>query len=99
MFPIVEGWRETFEDATKSLPDERLLYFGQHDHVRFFGNDARQRLAAPGFTVEEFTAVEPYVSRHGLARGEKIFLCRKPADADHARGNGQQTPGSDDHRG
>ena len=80
MFPIVEGWSETFEDPTKSEPDERLLYFGQHDHARFFGSDARLRLGVPGFKVEEYTAVEPFVSRHGLSRGEKIFLCRKPAD-------------------
>ncbi len=77
MFPIVEGWDETFEDPTKSSKAERLLYFGQHDHARFFGRDARLRLAAPGFEVNEFTAVEPYVSRYGLSRGEKIFLCRR----------------------
>jgi SAM-dependent methyltransferase len=79
MFPIVEGWDETFEDASKSTPTDRLLYFGQHDHARYFGRDARARLAAPGFEVKEFTAVEPNVSRFGLTRGEKIFLCRRPA--------------------
>lgn len=78
MFPIVEGWDETFEDSAKSTPADRLLYFGQHDHARFFGRDARARLAAPGFAVDEFTAVEPKVSRYGLTRGEKIFLCRRP---------------------
>ncbi len=79
MFPIVEGWDQTFEDASKSTPTDRLLYFGQHDHARYFGRDARARLAAPGFEVKEFTAVEPNVSRFGLTRGEKIFLCRRPA--------------------
>jgi SAM-dependent methyltransferase len=78
MFPIVEGWDRTFEDPTKSTPTDRLLYFGQHDHVRFFGRDARLRLAAPGFEVDEVTAVEPAVSRYGLTRGEKIFICRRP---------------------
>jgi SAM-dependent methyltransferase len=78
MFPIVEGWDETFEDPTKSTPTDRLLYFGQHDHARFFGRDARTRLAAPGFAVTEITALEPNVSRFGLTRGEKIFLCRRP---------------------
>lgn len=78
MFPIVEGWQETFEDPTKSKADERLLYFGQHDHARYFGSDARLRLAAPGFAVDEFTAIEPDVSRYGLSRGEKIFMCRRP---------------------
>jgi hypothetical protein len=57
-----------------------LLYFGQHDHARFFGRDARARLSAPGFTVEEYTAVEPNVSRFGLSRGEKVFLCHRSAE-------------------
>jgi SAM-dependent methyltransferase len=78
MFPIVEGWERTFEDGSKSSPEDRLLYFGQADHARFFGRDARARLAVPGFDVEEITAVEPEVSRYGLTRGEKIFLCHRP---------------------
>lgn len=77
MFPIVEGWEETYEDASKSSANERLLYFGQHDHARFFGRDARMRLAASGFVIEEYTATEPNVSRYGLTRGEKVFICRR----------------------
>lgn len=80
MFPIVEGWDDTYEDSSKSTASERLLYFGQHDHARYFGRDARVRLAAPGFVVEEFTATEPNVSRYGLTRGEKVFICRRPGD-------------------
>ena len=87
MFPIVEGWGETFEDSSKTSADDRLLYFGQHDHVRFFGRDARTRLAAPGFLIEEYTAVEPNVSRYGLTRGEKIFLCRRPIEHTRAAGS------------
>ena len=78
MFPMVEGWDTTYENPAVTLPEERLLHFGQHDHVRFFGRDARSRLATPGFVVSEYTAVEPYVRKYGLMRGEKIFLCHKP---------------------
>jgi SAM-dependent methyltransferase len=81
MFPIVEGWEETYEDPSKTSPNARLLFFGQGDHARFFGRDARERLAAPGFIVREYTAVEPHVSRYGLARGEKVFLCYRPPSA------------------
>ena len=81
MFPIVEGWSRSYEDASKTSTTERLLHFGQHDHVRFFGADARERLAVPGFNVSEITAEEPDVSRHGLMRGEKIFLCQKMASS------------------
>ena len=80
MFPIVEGWEETYENQSVSTEGERLLHFGQHDHARFFGRDARMRLAMPGFVVEEYTAVEPNVSRYGLMRGEKVFVCRRPPE-------------------
>jgi SAM-dependent methyltransferase len=99
MFPIVEGWDETFEDPARTTPQDRLLYFGQHDHARYFGRDARYRLAAPGFIVEEYTAMEPNVSRYGLSRGEKVFICSRPtvhnaAVPDHsmaAAANGRQS--------
>jgi SAM-dependent methyltransferase len=79
MVPLIEGWNKTFEDSTKVQSEaDRILYFNQHDHVRMFGRDFRDRLSAPGFQLEEFTAVEPYVARHGLLRGEKVFLARKP---------------------
>jgi hypothetical protein len=78
MMPVIEGWSSSFEDQTKlGSVESRILYFGQHDHVRYFGSDVRERLAAPGFRIEEYTAVEPYVSLYGLARGEKVFLCYK----------------------
>lgn len=94
MFPIIEGWDETFEDASKTSPEERLLYFGQRDHARFFGRDARARLAAPGFVVEEYTGVEPEVSRYGLTRGEKIFLCHRLSVDQKQAGGGQNSPPS-----
>lgn len=48
-----------------------------------FGHDFRDRLKAPGFEVEEFTAVEPYVSRHALIRGEKSFYAGAALIARH----------------
>lgn len=79
MVPLIEGWTQSFIDASKTGSEaDKILYFNQEDHIRMFGRDFRDRLQAPGFVVEEFTAVEPYVSRHGLIRGEKVFICRKP---------------------
>lgn len=77
MTPVVEGWNDTYEDKAATSAAKRNLYFGQPDHVRFYGSDIRLRLADAGFVVEEFTAREPYVSRHGLIRGDKIFVCHK----------------------
>jgi len=79
MTPVIEGWKATFEDESKQKTvDDRILYFNQHDHLRFFGSDFRNRLSRAGFWVDEYTSLEPSVSRFGLIRGEKVFLCRKP---------------------
>ena len=80
MVPLIEGWQQSYIDASKTATeDERILHFNQEDHTRFYGRDFRERLERPGFAAEDYTAVEPHVSRHALIRGEKIFLCRKPA--------------------
>jgi SAM-dependent methyltransferase len=79
MVPLFEGCDTSFEDVSKTRNEaDRILYFNQHDHVRAYGRDFRARLRNAGFVVEEFTATEPAVSRHGLIRGEKVFICRKP---------------------
>lgn len=76
MFPVVEGWRETYENPAITSQSGRDLHFGQYDHIRYFGADCRTRITAAGFGLEEFTAVEPLVSRHGLIRGETVFAAR-----------------------
>ena len=74
MFPIIEGWDETYEDPLHTTPAAREIYFGQSDHVRMFGRDVRDRIRRAGFNLSEFTAREPNVARYGLHRGEKIFV-------------------------
>lgn len=78
MTPVVEGWSETYENPAITAPRERLLHFGQNDHVRLYGRDIRDRIRAAGFALEEFTAVEPDVARYGLVRGETLFIARRP---------------------
>ncbi len=77
--PVIEGWAETYENPVITTPAERLLHFGQGDHVRYYGRDIRDRIRAPGFTLAEFTAVEPDVLTYGLNRGETLFIATKPA--------------------
>jgi SAM-dependent methyltransferase len=78
MTPVVEGWAETYENPDVQGPEARLLHFGQGDHLRMYGRDIRDRIRAAGFTLEEFTAVEPDVLNHGLIRGETLFIATKP---------------------
>lgn len=78
MTPVVEGWAETYENGALTSPLERSAHFGEADHVRFYGADLRDRIRTAGFELDEFTAIEPFVSRHGLIRGEKVFIAGKP---------------------
>lgn len=79
MVPIVEGWAHTYENAGVTSPEARTLHFGQFDHVRYYGADLRERICNVGFSLREFTAEAPDVLRHGLIRGEKVFIATRPA--------------------
>lgn len=79
--PVVEGWRESYEDpaiASGSSDALRTLHFGQADHVRWFGSDLRGRICAARFELEEFTPRGGDAVRYGLTRGETVFIARKP---------------------
>lgn len=77
MVPLIEGWDATYEDNTLRSEVDRTLYFGQRDHVRLYGADIRKRITEAGFILDEFTAVEPYVAKHGLLRGDKVFVAQR----------------------
>jgi SAM-dependent methyltransferase len=77
MLPLVEGWARTYEDAAISAPEERALHFGQHDHVRYYGSDVRERIKSAGFELVEFTPDGHEVARYGLLAGEKLFIARR----------------------
>ena len=81
LVPIVEAWPETFEDSTKTTPEEREAFFGRHDHLRYYGADFRDRVTAAGFMVTEFTAGPIDSVTYRLSRGEKVFLATKSANS------------------
>ncbi len=70
----------TFENPEYNTPELRLKYYGQADHVRAYGLDYPQRLIESGFNVELVTLKdfnEKLLTRYGVNKNEKIFLCRK----------------------
>lgn len=75
--PIVESWPQTFEDPSITEMDRRAVYFGQFDHVRFYGRDFRDRIVRAGFSVSEYPALTDDVVRYALARGETVFVGEK----------------------
>jgi len=86
--PLRQG-RLTYEDPSITTPEARLAAFGQHDHVRDYGDrDYATRLEAAGFAV----TVDPFVrqqsvgdqKRFGLMAWEDVHVCRPglgPADS------------------
>ena len=78
--PVIEGWPETYENAAITAPQDRVLHFGQHDHVRYFGRDLRDRIHAAGFHVAEVIASAPDILKYGLERGETLFIATRPEE-------------------
>lgn len=72
--PLVEAWERTYEDPAMVSDAARDLHFNQHDHLRLYGRDFRDKLARAGFAHTSCVATEPEVSRYGLERGEAIFI-------------------------
>ena len=77
--PLVEGWGKTYENSEKlDTPENRKLHFGEHDHVRYYGRDFRDRVASAGFVLkQEITAEAEDSLKYSLTRGDKIFVFEK----------------------
>lgn len=82
MFPIIEAWADTLEESDLPHPirnvKDRIKYFGQYDHVRYYGRDVRNRIRNAGFQLKEAVARQPDVARYGLMPGETIFIASRP---------------------
>jgi SAM-dependent methyltransferase len=78
--PIDPDRAKTFEDLTITSPQDRERAFGQHNHVRMYGRDYKERLQKAGFTVKVDNYVknlEPdKVTKYGLP-DEEIYFCTK----------------------
>lgn len=61
---------KTYEDFTITDPKEREKAFGQHDHVRVYGKDFKDRLERAGFTVK----LIKYAEQLGEAKRRKYAL-------------------------
>ena len=79
--PIDFNRSKTYEDATKTTPEERYAAFGQMDHVRWYGQDYPDKLREAGFRVDDikytakFSPEEKFI--FGFPQKESIYLCHK----------------------
>ena len=79
--PIDYNREKTYEDFTIITPEEREIAFGQHDHVRYYGKDYKERLSQSGFKVSEDNFVKRFSDKelfqYGLDKDEFIYFCEK----------------------
>lgn len=90
MCPVDRRRATTLEDPAAVTPEQRHRVFGQSDHVRLYGRDYTDRLAAAGFAVRAERYVETCesssVARFGLRREddafgeEDVFFCVKSGE-------------------
>ena len=78
MVPIVEGWETSYEDSTVTSERDRLVHFGQQDHVRRYGRDFRDRVRQAGFELTEFVVDGANSVKYSITPGIRIFIARKP---------------------
>ena len=79
--PVDYNREKTYEDFTITKPKEREKAFGQHDHVRWYGQDYKDRLKSAGFKVIEDDYVKSFSSEEllqmGLNPSHLIYYCKK----------------------
>jgi SAM-dependent methyltransferase len=73
--PFKDG--NIYEDFTITSPEERVVHFGQDDHVRIYSvNGLQQRLEQAGFIAEPLHYnADDY---NGLSANETVFTLTKP---------------------
>lgn len=75
--------KTTYENPEITTPEERVIHFGQKDHVRKYGEDITERLAEAGFEVHArrpFSELAPPTSKFLALHDQLIFECRKHPD-------------------
>jgi glycosyltransferase involved in cell wall biosynthesis/ubiquinone/menaquinone biosynthesis C-methylase UbiE/predicted nucleic acid-binding Zn-ribbon protein len=82
LVPFRKDLKETYEDSSITSPEERVKHFGQHDHVRLYGQDYKDRLAKAGFVVKVESSVKFFgpdeLRKYALMQDDVIFYCEKP---------------------
>lgn len=79
--PIDYNRKHTYEDASITTPEGRKKAFGLSDHVRIYGCDYKDRLAAVGFNVIEDNYIHSIskedIFKFGLNSTELIYYAKK----------------------
>ena len=81
MAPIMTTLDTTYEDLTITRPEDRLLHFGQEDHVRLYAkNDYVELLKHSGFKVHQLNKNyfgEDVFTYYGIEPSSVLYLVEK----------------------
>ena len=74
--PIIKAWEETFELENTFTKIEKEIFYGQGDHLRYYGSDFPDRITKNNKLnlVKTFTASGIDVVTYSLLRGEEIYV-------------------------
>ncbi|MGK7932069.1 MAG: class I SAM-dependent methyltransferase [Microcystaceae cyanobacterium] len=89
--PQKDNLATTYEDPAITTPEDRLIHFGQVDHLRIFGDDFPKIVGSKGFSVttvekssftqeiaKKYVLFPPIFSKQPLATNfPKVFFCQK----------------------
>jgi SAM-dependent methyltransferase len=76
--PMIHAWSSSYENPRITSEQDRLVHFGQEDHVRYYGRDFPERIMKSGFSkCEEIIASGEDAIRYGLTRGEVLYCFTK----------------------
>ncbi|MDO8523022.1 MAG: methyltransferase domain-containing protein [bacterium] len=80
--PVNRQTNRTQEDSGEMSKKEREIWFGQHNHLRQYGRDFKERIEQAGFNVEieDFSKNfdEELRAYYGFFKHKFIYLCKKP---------------------
>lgn len=79
-FPICLD-RDTFEDSNIKSEEDRLKLYGQKDHCRLYGRDAKERLESYNLIVKEYNTSdilsEEEIKKFIVMENDRIYICHK----------------------
>ena len=79
--PVCDQLNTTLENHNLVSPVEKLINFGNRNHVRMYGNDYLNRLVESGLFIKGFQAnnilCSQEIKRNRFIGGDKVMFCKK----------------------
>ena len=77
--PINKEFQKTLENDEYNTPELRTIYYGQADHLRYYGNDFPDILKNIGFEVQIFedSNIQKNLREKYGINEEQLFICSK----------------------